>query len=117
MEAGAAVVLKNIFFENNSYELKSTSYDELGKVILLMNENPSLMIEIEGHTDNSGTKEANLTLSINRAKSVAEYLKKKGIASSRLRYNGFGETHPIDSNENEKGKSNNRRTEIHILSN
>ncbi len=117
LEAGAAVVLKNIFFENNSYELKSTSYDELGKVILLMNENPSLMIEIEGHTDNSGTKEANLTLSINRAKSVAEYLKKKGIASSRLRYNGFGETHPIDSNENEKGKSNNRRTEIHILSN
>ncbi len=117
LEKGASVTLKNIFFENNSYELKNTSWEELGKVIALMNENPSLVIEIEGHTDNSGSRESNFTLSNNRAKSVADYLTAKGISSKRLHYKGFGETMPIDSNENEKGKSNNRRTEIHILSN
>ena len=117
IEAGAAVVLKNIFFENNQFQLKAGSDIELLQLIQLLNENNNLKVEISGHTDNIGKKEDNLSLSLNRAKSVVAFLVSKGIHENRLTAKGYGDTKPIATNDTEEGKSLNRRTEINVLSN
>ncbi|HUM48322.1 MAG TPA: OmpA family protein, partial [Chitinophagales bacterium] len=80
------------------------------KLIDLLKQNPSLKIEISGHTDNQGSAAYNQSLSQNRAKAVYEYLSATGIASSRLTFKGYGETKPLGSNETEEGRSQNRRT-------
>jgi len=90
---------------------------ELERVIKLLNENPQLSLAIVGHTDNSGSKEKNKQLSLNRAQAVVDFLSNKGIDKKRLIAKGMGDTMPIDSNTTEQGKSNNRRTEINIISN
>ena len=72
-------------------------------------------IEISGHTDNQGGEAYNQKLSENRAKSVFEYLLNNGIDKSRLSYKGYGEEKPVDSNDTEEGRANNRRTEFKIL--
>lgn len=113
---GAGVVLRNIFFDVNQYKLKPESAEELDRVVMLMKENPGLKIEISGHTDNVGRPADNLTLSINRAKEVVNYLVSHGIDNKRLSYKGYGETKPVSSNETEAGKSRNRRTELNIVS-
>jgi outer membrane protein OmpA-like peptidoglycan-associated protein len=82
----------------------------------LLNENPSLKIEISGHTDNVGKPADNLLLSNNRAKAVVNYLISKNIPASRLIANGFGETKPVADNRTEEGKALNRRTEMKVVS-
>ena len=84
IEVAACVVLKNIFFDFNKYELKPESQVELDHLVQLLNENPTLKIQIEGHTDNVGTASDNLKLSENRAKAVVAYLTGKGVAANRL---------------------------------
>lgn len=108
----ASVVLKNIFFDFDKYELKPESRIELDKLVRLLEENPRLKIRINGHTDNAGTAEHNLTLSQNRAEAVVEYLVSKGIAADRLSSKGFGATRPVASNSTEEGRAQNRRTEF-----
>ena len=117
IEAGAKTILKNIFFSLNSFELMTSSNEELDKIVSFLFENPKVILEIEGHTDNTGTQSSNLLLSQKRSKSVFNYLVSKGIDSKRLRSKGMGDSYPIDTNDTEQGKSNNRRTEIHIISN
>ncbi len=117
IETGAKIILKNIFFDNNKFELVPTSALELERVYKLLSENPSLSLAILGHTDNSGNKEKNKLLSLNRAQAVVDFLSNKGIDKKRLIAKGMGDTMPIDSNTTEQGKSNNRRTEINIISN
>lgn len=117
LEAGAAVVLKNIFFNIGKSDLQQESLPELDLVIALMKENPGMKIRISGHTDNVGKPEDNLALSRERAKSVVKYLTDNGIESSRLVAEGFGETKPVESNATEEGKSRNRRTEMQVISN
>lgn len=112
---GSTIVLKNIFFDYNKATLKSESYIELDRVVKLLNENPSMRIELSGHTDNRGTAEYNQKLSEDRAKSCVDYLTSKGIAPSRLEYKGYGESQPIDSRDTEEGWQNNRRTEFKII--
>jgi len=80
-----------------------------------LQKNSTLKIRINGHTDNVGSDENNLTLSTNRAKAVKDFLIKNGIASKRSRHKGYGETKPIDSNDTEWGRQNNRRTEFVML--
>jgi flagellar motor protein MotB len=109
------VVLENVLFEHNSADLKPGSYTELNKLKDFLNQNPNLKIEIRGHTDNSGSSEYNLQLSNARANSVLEYLVIEGIERSRMKATGFGETSPIDNNETESGRANNRRTEFMII--
>ena len=116
IEANATVVLKNIFFDVNKYELKKESQAELDKVVSLLNENPGLKIEIGGHTDNVGKPSDNLILSNNRAKAVIAYLVANKIPAARLVAKGYGETKPVASNQNEEGKAQNRRTELKIIS-
>lgn len=117
IEAGASVVLKNVFFGNNEIKLQPESETELNKIISLLNENPNMKVEISGHTDNVGKKETNQLLSLNRAKSVVNYLISKGISIDRLFPKGFGDTKPVASNDTDEGKSLNRRTEINVVSN
>ena len=116
IRANASIVLKNVFFDTKSSELKNTSIVELDQLVLLLKENPSLKIRIEGHTDNVGKPEDNLVLSRKRAASVVQYLQKNGIDISRLTSSGFGETQPVAENNTEEGRAKNRRTEMKVLS-
>jgi len=79
-----------------------------------MKKNPSIKVELSGHTDTIGTPQHNLELSKNRAKAVYDFLILNGISSGRLNYEGFGLTRPIDTNDTEQGRANNRRTEFRI---
>jgi outer membrane protein OmpA-like peptidoglycan-associated protein/tetratricopeptide (TPR) repeat protein len=117
IEKGAAVILKNIFFDSNSDLLKKESEIELDKFVSLLNENPNLKIQVNGHTDNVGKKIDNQKLSLNRANAVVKYFVSKGIKAIRLTAVGFGDTKPIADNHSEQGKNNNRRTEINVISN
>jgi len=115
IQSGNSFVLNNIFFDFNSSDLKPTSYNELNKLAEMLLANKELKIIIEGYTDNIGSEEYNKQLSAERAKSVYEYLVSNGIEASRMKYEGFGATLPVDTNETEKGRANNRRTEVVIL--
>ncbi|MCX7987057.1 MAG: OmpA family protein [Bacteroidales bacterium] len=115
IKPGKKTILNNIFFETNSYELKKESEVELNKLISFLQANPQVKIEIMGHTDNSGSEIFNLTLSENRARSVARYLIQNGIDAKRIFYKGYGEKFPIASNDTEQGKAMNRRTEFKII--
>lgn len=106
------IILKNVFFESGSDELKVISLTELNNLKTLLALNNNLKIQINGHTDNVGSEADNLKLSQNRAKAVTNYLIEQGISQDRLSYKGFGESEPIDSNETEIGRKNNRRTEF-----
>ena len=117
IEAGAEVVLKNIFFDTKDFTLKPSSASELDKLVSLLNDNPKLKIQISGHTDNVGQAKDNLILSDNRAKAVVGYLASKGIDPKRLSYKGFGAGKPIADNSTENGKALNRRTELSVISN
>lgn len=110
-----AIILKNIFFETASAQLRSESLAELNKLKNLLEENPNLNIQINGHTDDVGSEESNRVLSDNRAKAVYTWLIDHNIAASRLKYKGYGEAQPIDSNDTEMGRQNNRRTEFIAL--
>jgi len=116
LEANATVVLKNIFFDVNKFELKPESQAELDKIVQLLNENPGLKIEIGGHTDNIGKPADNLILSNNRAKAVISYLVSKNIAAQRLTAKGYGETKPVADNKADDGRALNRRTEMKVVS-
>ncbi len=111
---GGTMVMRNVFFETDSYLLKDESISELNKLTELLTINPTLSIEVGGHTDNVGSEEYNQVLSENRAKSVADYLLKKGIDISRITWKGYGLTKPIGDNSTEDGRAENRRTEIKI---
>ncbi|MBK9732276.1 MAG: PD40 domain-containing protein [Chitinophagaceae bacterium] len=114
IKTGSTVVLKNIFFESDSYLLKDESKAELNKLTDLLQQNSTLKIQISGHTDNQGTAAYNQLLSENRAKTVYDYLVVNGIIASRLTYKGYGETKPLQNNDTETGKSVNRRTEFTV---
>ena len=109
------IKLHNIFFETNSYILKSESYTELKKLVHFLRNNPNINIEIAGHTDSLGSYEYNMNLSYNRAQSVAKYLIGHGINPRRIITKGYGFTHPQATNKTEKGRQLNRRVEIKIL--
>ncbi len=117
IEIGGKVVLKNIFFETNKYNLLDESKIELGQLISFLNANPKITIEIGGHTDNVGDDKSNQLLSANRAKTVYTYLLKNNISPTRLTYKGYGKTIPIGNNATEEGRQNNRRTEFRIVKN
>ena len=116
IENNASVVLKNIFFDINKFEIKPASEAELEKLIQLLKENPALKIEISGFTDNVGKPADNLLLSRNRAKAVVNYLVSKSIPLQRLTAKGYGETNPISDNKTEEGRAMNRRTEMKVIS-
>lgn len=112
---GAKIILENIYFEFDKYELLPESKYELNRIITLMNQNPYINVEISGHTDNLGEQDYNLELSYKRSESVSNYLIKHGIKAKRLASKGYGCSKPIDSNDTNEGRSKNRRVEFKIL--
>lgn len=110
----ASFVFNNVQFANNSFELPKTGLIELEKLLQVLQENPSLKLQISGHTDNTGKAEDNEKLSTNRARSIVEWLSAKGIASERLSFKGYAATKPIADNNTEAGRAKNRRTEFTI---
>jgi len=115
IEVGGKVVLKNIFFETGSADLKPESKGELNKLVSFLKKNQKLKVEIGGHTDNVGNVEDNELLSEYRAYAVLEYLFEKKINPARLLAKGYGETQPIATNDTSKGRAKNRRTEFKIV--
>jgi outer membrane protein OmpA-like peptidoglycan-associated protein len=113
--ANSKITLNNVFFDFDKNELKQESFVELDKLADLLKKNPTVKIEISGHTDNKGDKKYNLTLSQKRAESVVNYLLQKGIAAARLVAKGYGDTMPIAPNDTEENKAKNRRTEVKVL--
>ncbi|MEN9686517.1 MAG: hypothetical protein RLZZ28_2303 [Bacteroidota bacterium] len=105
---------QHILFATNSAELPTGSEVELGKLLQVLIENPSLKLEISGHTDNTGKAEDNLKLSANRANAIVNYLIEKGIAAGRLSAKGYGSLQPIADNTTETGRARNRRTTFTI---
>jgi outer membrane protein OmpA-like peptidoglycan-associated protein/tetratricopeptide (TPR) repeat protein len=115
IEVNAAVVLRNVFFDVNKFALKPESQVELDRVVQLLQDNPTVRIQIEGHTDNQGSATDNQKLSDNRAKSVVQYLIGKGVKTDRLVAKGFGSTKPMADNKSEEGRAQNRRTELKVI--
>ncbi len=114
-EPSDPVVLRNVFFDTGSDELRPESEQELKRLYRMLADNPELRIQVNGHTDNVGQPKDNQQLSEARAKAVYEFLVDRGIDAERLQYRGYGEEKPIASNETPNGRQQNRRTEFVIL--
>lgn len=114
IQTGVTVQLYNIFFKFGQATLEPESYFELDRMISVMGQNPTMVIEIQGHTDNVGSAEANLRLSQQRADAVRDYFVIKKIALDRVKSVGFGEAKPIASNATTEGQAKNRRVEFEI---
>ena len=116
IKVGEKVALKNIFFENGKSYILPESFSELNKLAQYLIRNPSMEVQINGHSDNSGTKFKNQKLSEQRAREVFEYLIKKGT-QNKMYFKGYGSSLPIASNETDDGKAKNRRVEFEIIKN
>lgn len=116
VKVGSKIILKNIFFDFDKTTLRPTSTAELDRLTKMLNDIPTLTIEISGHTDNVGSDAYNKELSEGRAKSVVNYLISKDVDAGRLTFAGYGETQPIKSNDTDEGRQMNRRTEFKVLS-
>lgn len=112
---GRSLVLKNVYFDFDLFNLKKKSKAELDRLYAFLIEYPRIKLELAGHTDSWGPYEHNITLSNNRAKAVLDYLVNKGISPSRLTYKGYGPDKPIATNETDEGRALNRRTEAIII--
>jgi len=116
LEVGSEIVLNNIFYDFDKSTLRPESKTELDKLTELMNNNPTLKIELASHTDSKGSDEYNMTLSQARAQSVVNYLIEKKVDTKRLVAKGYGEAKPRSTNDTDEGRQQNRRTEFKILS-
>ncbi|RME19452.1 MAG: hypothetical protein D6799_01240 [Bacteroidetes bacterium] len=114
-QAGKSFVINNLYYKTNSAEIEEKSKKVLIKFAEYLKENPHLVIEIRGHTDNTGNPKDNEALSLNRAFSVKEFLEKQGVDGKRIFAKGYGASMPIAPNTTEEGKAKNRRTEFYIL--
>jgi len=112
-EVGEVIKLNNILFEQGKSSLLPESYTELDKLVNILKTNASMEIQVNGHTNNIGVQ--NLEVSEKRAKAVVDYLQSKGVMLNRLKYKGFGDTQPVASNDTEEGRKLNRRVEIAII--
>ncbi len=115
LEAGEALQLNNVFFEQGRPLLKTESYPELDRLVAIMKENPSMSIELSGHTDNNGNPSSLVVLSQERVKAVKNYLVEHGIAANRITGKGYGGAKPLVKNDSEENRRKNRRVEFKII--
>lgn len=116
VQENALVVLNNLFFDLNKYELRPESITELMEVVKFMQLNGAVKVEIGGHTDNTGNESYNQQLSEKRAGAVAEFLISNKIAPSRIQIRGYGSKKPQKPNDSDENRQQNRRIEFKILS-
>ena len=115
IEINQIIVLKNIFFDVNKTTLKPESTTEIENAYKLLMDNPTIEIEISGHTDNTGSASNNKKLSEGRAAAVVNALIAKGIDPNRMKSAGYGPDQPVASNKTEAGRAQNRRTEFKVV--
>ena len=108
-------VMRNINFEFDSAVLSESSYAEIDSLAAFLMENPSIKIEISGYTDNSGSDEHNMTLSLERAAAVMTALLDREISVTRIEAVGYGASRPLVPNDSEKNKALNRRVEVRVM--
>lgn len=112
---GASLVLNNVFFEFNKWDLRPESMNELNRALALLQRYAQFRIIIEGHTDNIGSDEVNDRISQLRAEAVRDYLVQKGLPQDRIiSVKGYGKRRPVASNETIEGRASNRRVEINL---
>lgn len=116
IETGQKIELNNVFFYQSTPKLIETSYPELDRIIEALKNNPSVRIELDGHTDNQGDASLNIALSQSRVETVKAYFVEKGINSSRIVTKAFGGSKPKAPNDIEENRKKNRRVEILIIS-
>ncbi|HEY6106907.1 MAG TPA: OmpA family protein [Anaeromyxobacteraceae bacterium] len=109
-------IKQQVKYQTGKFKVLPASFPLLNQVVQVLNDYPKMRLRVEGHTDNVGGESFNLKLSQKRAESVTAYLVSKGIAGDRLESAGYGLTRPLASNRTAKGRSQNRRTEFHIVS-
>lgn len=114
IEDGAKIVLNNIFFDFDSHNLRENSKPELNRIASLMKERATMVVEISGHTDATGSATYNKKLSEKRAKAVASYLVTQGIDEGRIKSVGYGETKPAINNDTVENRRKNRRVEFKV---
>ena len=118
VEEGIVVEFSSkVLFGFDSYSLTDASRQTLGNLITALHTYPQTNLEVQGHTDSTGTEQYNMNLSIQRATSVANYLKQNGINASRLTVKGYGEADPAYPNSTQEGRENNRRVDFLITAN
>jgi outer membrane protein OmpA-like peptidoglycan-associated protein len=116
IESGAAITMKNVFFETDKATLLPASFAELDRVKELLAAHPEFKLQVTGYTDSIGSETHNLRLSKARAEAVAAYLTSKGVASDRLTTIGYGSSKPVATNTTEEGRAQNRRVEFILVS-
>ena len=114
VKVGKTINLKHVQFQQSRDVILRPSYTELEKVVRLMKENPNMMIELGGHTDNVGNAAANVSLSRKRVIKVKRFLTDRGIHHDRISAKAYGGSRPVADNRNEKGRKQNRRVEFVI---
>jgi outer membrane protein OmpA-like peptidoglycan-associated protein len=117
IKIGNTYKINNINYKTSSADLTPESKQIVEEFANYLKDNPSIKIEIHGHTDNAGAAATNLALSTDRAFTIYDILQQNGITKERMSYKGFGGSKPIASNDTENGKAKNRRTEFIVLSN
>ncbi|MFN7115813.1 MAG: OmpA family protein [Saprospiraceae bacterium] len=106
-----------LLFNFDSYQLTAATKENLKKMAEIVKKYDDTEILIEGHTDSVGSDSYNMTLSKNRAQSVADYLAAQGVAKNRLKTKGYGESRPVATNDSDSGRQQNRRVEAAIYAN
>lgn len=109
------ITLENLIFSRGSDQISESSFKGLDDLVVWLNEKPSLVIQLEGHTDFAGNAEANMRLSQARVEAVKEYLSKKGIKKDRLLTKAFGGTLPLSTERTDEAKTKNRRVEVRVI--
>lgn len=104
----------DVKFDNDKSDIKPYYYEELDNAVMVINHNPGVHIEVQGHTSNTGSAAHNQKLSERRAQAVKDYLS-RAHANGRITAKGYGLTQPIDNNETEAGRANNRRVQLEVL--
>ena len=108
-------MLDHLHFDVNKWDIKPDTKPTLDRLYQSFVKSKTLVVEIAGHTDNSGSEEDNLRLSQRRADAIKDYLVKKGVAENRILAKGYGESNPHSSNDTPEGKAKNRRTEVKVI--
>lgn len=116
LKKGSVIRLDKVYFDADKYVIRSESVPALMEVYNFLTDNPDVVLEIGGHTNNRPTDDFAQTLSTSRAKSVADWLISKGIAADRVQFKGYGKKYPIETNATVEGRKRNQRVEIKILS-
>ena len=109
------IVLRGVNFDFDKSTIRPDAGAILQEAARILREEPDVDVAVDGHTDARGTDEYNQRLSERRAQAVADYLARLGVAASRLRPEGFGESRPVADNDTEEGRAQNRRVELNVI--